>query len=153
METYIRVVDVLIERLKKHKLDNNRFHDFVQRVRAMLEKYADKDQDNERAFASIDLPDNELEDTFDVDDLPNEDEEEANRSVLEQLKKRLSELRDKLKQNGRNFRVRVVESYLKVVDALIERLKKHELDNGRFNDFVKRAREMLEKYAKSKSDH
>ena len=154
VEAYIRVVDNLIERLKKHQLDNNRFHDFVKRVKEMLEKYADKNKDDEKTLATIAaivnlLPDNELESTFDTDDLPNEEEEKENLSTLEQFKKQLSELRDRLKKSGKKFRIRVVEAYMRVLDDLIERLKKHKLDNGRFNDFVKRVKELLEKFADS----
>ena len=151
VEAYIRVVDNLIEKLKKHELDNNRFHDFIKRVKEMLEKYADKNKEDEKTLAIFaaminDLPDNELEDTFDPSDLPDERQEEENLTILEQFKKRLSELRERLRANGRRLRVRVVEAYLRVVDGLIERLKKHQLENGRFNDFVKRVRELLEKY-------
>ena len=150
LDAYIRVVDALIDRLKKHQLDNNRFHDFVQRVKAVLEKYKEEPKEEAKMYAAIaiDLPDNELENRFDVDDLPNEKQKEEHLSVLEQLKSRLSELREKLKQNHSNFKVRVVEAYQKVLNHLIERLRNHQLDNGRFNDFVKRTRDLLEKLGK-----
>ena len=93
--------------------------------------------------------DDKEDDVVDPNDLPDEKQKEEDLSILGKLRKQLAELRDRLRSQGRSLRARVVEAHIKVLDFFAERLKKRQLDNTRFNAFIKRVREMLAKYAES----
>merc|ERR1712029_64078 len=109
----------------------------------------DEDEVKEDEVKDLDREAEEEEENkekFDENDLPEPTEQEENLSTLEKVRKQLHELRKRFQDQRRSIRLRIIDSYIMVVDSLIERLKKHQLDNTRFNDFVKHVKKVLESY-------
>jgi len=169
VETHIRAVDAVIVRLRAGRLENSRLVSFLDRVRSLLDRFAERNREvlfsaysaddgemddikNTLDEEPEDLDNEEIEDEADENDLPDEKEENENRTALQRIRQQLVDLRDRLRSRRRGFRVRVVETYIRVVDVLLARLNARNLDNTRFADFVKRVKKLLEKYADSNRD-
>jgi len=105
----------------------------------------DLDKEDEEADNEDDEDSNEV----DEDDLPDKKTEEESLSRLEAIRNKLNDLREKLRARRRSVRAMVVDTYIRVLDRMMQRMQKHKLDKTRLNSVMERAQKMLKDYSDS----
>jgi len=160
----IRVFKRIVIALKDSPLDNE-FHRktvdaALKRGEHLVEKYSEYLDENFLVAFEEENPDDNLDDDED-EKLPGEgddddddkdddkpDDKKENERLLDRIRKRLQDLRDRLIKRRNSRRARIISRFIRACDILMDRLKNRHLDQGRLHEFLKRAKEILERFEK-----